>query len=95
MKYHVQFKTVNAYKTGLTDLLGSEGVFILDGRNNLRTMKADALMRMHKLRKIHKICGYEIRKGESFSNSTCIYSWCRSGCLPEHHNRHELEGIIN
>lgn len=50
MKYYLQFLTTNADKTGLIDLLGSEGVFILDGRYNLRSMKCTAQERMHKLR---------------------------------------------
>jgi hypothetical protein len=95
MKYYVQFLTTNAEETGLIELLGSEGVFVLDGRFNERSMRCAAQERMHKLRHLHSISGYRIMKGNKFSNGVCIYEWIRSGCLIQHRDRHELEGILN
>lgn len=77
MKYFVQFLHVR--NNELHENLGSDGVFILDGRNNLRTMKCDAQERMFKLRKVAKIDGYKIMKGEKFSKAECVYQWIRSG----------------
>ena len=92
MKCHLQFLQV--IDDELHEILGSDGVFILDGRNKLRTMKCDAQERIHKLRNVQKIDGYRIMRGSRFGNSVCVYEWIRSGCLQEHNNRHELQGII-
>lgn len=89
MKYYLQFYHV--IENELQEICGSDGVFILDGRNSLRTMKCDAQERIYKLRNVQKIAGYAIMKGERFTNSVCLYKWVRSGCLSEHHNRHELQ----
>ncbi len=91
MKYYVQFLTANEDKTKVVESCGSDGVFILDGRTNLRTMKCGAMSRMYKLRNVSKIDGFKIMKGESFTKSHCVYKWVRSGCLTEHNNRHELQ----
>ena len=90
MRWYVQF-TVSHDKIEVVEVMGSDGVFILDGRNNLRTMSQDAMKRMHKLRNVCKIDGYKIMKGERFDNSVCLYEWLRSGSLEEHNNRHELQ----
>ena len=90
MKHYVQF-TVSHDKIEVVDVCGSDGVFILDGRNNLRTMKCDALKRMHKLRNVCAIDGYKIMKGERFDDSICLCEWLRSGSLIEHNYRHELQ----
>jgi hypothetical protein len=42
-------------------------------------MKCDAQERMFKLRKVAKIDGYKIMKGEKFSKAECVYQWIRSG----------------
>lgn len=79
MKYYVQFLQLNAKKE-LSEALGSDGVFILDGRNNLLTMTCDAIMRYHHMSKIHpEYCGWEIKKGDRFSNSVTIKKWIHSG----------------
>lgn len=45
------------------EALGTEGVFILDGRNKLSTMIDDAYERMHKLRNVHpNYVGFQIYK---------------------------------
>ena len=92
MKYHLQFLQV--IDEELHEILGSDGVFILDGRNNRRTMICDAQERIHKLRNVQRIDGYRIMKGDRFSNAVCEYEWVRSGCLQEHNNRHELQEVI-
>ena len=95
MKYYLQFLTTNVEETEVIELLGSEGVFVLDGRCNLRSMKCTAQERMYKLKHLHEIDGYKIMKGDKFSNGVCVYEWVRSGCLIQHRERHELEGILN
>lgn len=57
------------------EMLGSDGVFILDARTNLETMKADAMSRIQKLSKFHQIIGYKIIRATSFlDNGRIIYS---------------------
>lgn len=92
MKYYLQF--LHVIDEELHEILGTDGVFILDGRNNQRTMICDAQIRMHQLRNVQKIDGYKIMKGDSFTNSVCVREWVRAGCLKEHNNRHELQGVI-
>ena len=63
MKKYVQFLTQN--QNGKIDrALGSDGIFILDGRNTLETMIDDATTRQWQLRKIHTYIGFEIRSGD-------------------------------
>lgn len=45
------------------ELLGSDGVYILDGRNSINTMIKDSVLRIDKLKRVHEIVGFEIRKG--------------------------------
>jgi hypothetical protein len=80
MKYFVQFLHIR--ENELHENLGSDGVFILDGRNNLNTMKCDAQERMFKLRNVSKIDGYRIMEGERFTNAQMKYQWVRSGARP-------------
>ena len=79
MKYYVQYTQVRNNK--VYEILGSDGVFILDGRNNLRTMICDAMIRMNKLRRVMSPDGYKIMKGERFDKSKCVYEWLRSGSI--------------
>ena len=68
MKYHVQFMD-----TSEQEALGSDGVFILDGRNNLFTMEQDADERMASMNKhIHNYVGWRIKRGSRFSNSVIV-----------------------
>lgn len=55
---------------------GSDGVFILDGRNNLDTMIDDAFSRMHTLRKVSRFSGFKIMRGD-FKSSKCIYKYIK------------------
>lgn len=43
---------------------GSDGVFILDGRNSLETQIQDAKDRMFKLRNVQNFSGFAIMKGD-------------------------------
>ena len=58
------------------EMCGTDGVFILDGRNNIDTMVFDAEKRMSKMRMIHPdICGYKIIKAQKFSDiGTTLFS---------------------
>ena len=50
-------------------MCGSDGVYILDGRNNIDNMISDAKKRMEKMRTIHPdICGFKIIKAQRFSD---------------------------
>lgn len=68
MKAYAQFLTTDL-SGKIVEALGSDGVFILDGRNNLETMNNDATERMNKLRKVqpHYI-GYRIYRGERIAD---------------------------
>ena len=88
MKYYLQFLTASVDETKVIELLGSEGVFVLDGRWNEHSMRCAAQEQMHRLRHLHKIDGYRIMKGNKFSNGVCIYEWVRNGCLIQHRNRY-------
>lgn len=71
MKYHVQFLDKDL-KGNTVDAMGSDGVFILDGRNTLETMMNDAVDRKHQLRIVHKYVGWSIRQGDRLDNATEI-----------------------
>ena len=78
MKYYVQF--THAENNKMVDNLGSYGVFILDGRNSLTTMKCDAMIRMNKLIGVSHIDGYKIIRADRFTDEgTIMYEWVRSG----------------
>ena len=78
MKYYVQFTHVRDNK--MVDNLGSDGVFILDGRNTIEAMKCEALLHTDRLRKVANIDGYKIIKADRFTDEgTVIYEWIRSG----------------
>lgn len=72
MKYYTQFYTKN-HNNKIIECLGSDGVFILDGRNNLNTMVADSIDRINVLKNIMPyIIGFSINKGD-FKRSSIIY----------------------
>lgn len=63
MKYYVQFKKYNLANE-ISDCLGTDGVYILDGRNKLNTMIVDAFEQIYRLRRVQKgIIGFVIHKG--------------------------------
>jgi hypothetical protein len=85
MKVYVQFYHLSTGYEGTQfsesnkkpiELCGSDGVFILDGRNSLETMKDDANDRMQKLNKFgEQITGYKIVRANSFlDNGKVVYS---------------------
>ena len=80
MKVYAQFLTINI-NGKLSETLGSDGVFILDGRNNINTWKVDAMVRMNQLSNVQpNYIGYRIYKGNRFSdNNTMIYEWIKFG----------------
>ena len=58
----------------VVDATGSEGVFILDGRNSIYTMRADAKERAYRLRLIHNFTHAKIMKGK-ISCAVCLDSF--------------------
>jgi hypothetical protein len=68
MNVHAQFLTVNM-SGKIWEATGSEGVFILDGRNTYGTQAHDARERMKKLSKAQNFVGFVIKKGNRFSNA--------------------------
>ena len=71
MRYFAQFihknqgKADNSYR----DACGSDGVFQLDGRKCLTSMKLDCLDRMKALRQVQSYDGFIIRKGNLLRSS--------------------------
>ena len=77
MKYHVQFMELDL-ENKLVEALGSDGVMILDGRNAIYNMKADAYKQFLKMNKnLHSYCGWRIKKGSRFDNSVVISEWIK------------------
>ena len=73
MKRYVQFLETKL-DGSIDEALGSDGVFILDGRQNLDTQINDAYERLDKLKNVRPYyVGFEIRDGERFSNSRLVY----------------------
>jgi len=71
MKYYVQFKTINN-KGILWDATGSDGVFILDGRNSLENMIIDANERMKQLSKVRTFKGFDIIRGDKIRDGNTV-----------------------
>jgi hypothetical protein len=85
MKYFVQFLTLSSgqtFKDGKMinvekfpiEAMGSDGVYILDGRNSLETMKDDAKNRIEKLKNVQSYLGFKIMRGERFTNCKEVYN---------------------
>ena len=71
VKYYAQFMEYNL--KGVLDLaLGSDGVFILDGRKTLEHMIEDAKEQMHRLRFVQTYSKFRIMKG-NFRESKIVY----------------------
>lgn len=75
MKYYTQFyRPSDTTSNSKTEILGSNGVYILDGRNSLPTMIEDARKRISQIKGVHDdIVAFTINKGERFSESHIIY----------------------
>lgn len=80
MKAYVQFLTLDT-KNGVCDLLGSDGVFILDGRNKVRTWIEDAHIQRDRLKNVQPdIVGYKIILASDFrSKGTCVHEKWNQG----------------
>jgi len=79
MKYHAQFLELNMANK-ISEALGTDAVFILDGRNSLDTMEIDTIKQFHRMNEnLHSYCGWRIKKGERFDNSVTIKEWILSG----------------
>ena len=75
MKYYVHFLTENPFTQEIETGLGSDAIYILDGRTRLDTMINDAYERQYKLRKVKPFfCGFRVYRGTRFDdNNTCLY----------------------
>lgn len=79
MKYYVRFLDLNT-RNEVSEALGSDAVFILDGRNTLENMIVDAIKQFHRMNKnLHSYCGWRIMKGSRFNNSVLVKEWILSG----------------
>lgn len=95
MKYYVQFLTLSTgYVQGSippvfkdenkkpVEMLGSDGVRILDGRLSLNSMINETNNTWSKHVNKNSIVGFEIRKGVRFgSNDTVLYRYLQPGYL--------------
>jgi len=87
MRYYAQFLelkktwTDKEWKTiphEFSEVLGSDGIFILDGRNNLTTMHYDCKCQIERLKNVKSgIIGYRIYRGSNFENENnfCLATW--------------------
>lgn len=88
MKVYVQFKVLSTgyipntippqfsedFKKPI-DMLGSEGVHILDARLGFTNLVIKSLMRLNKINRSNYIVGFDIIRSDSFSKrGTVIYS---------------------
>ena len=74
---YVQFLTLNTRNEPDT-LCGSDGVFILDGRNKMETWVKDAFKRIHQLQYVQKnIVGFKIIKGHLREKGETQYIWLK------------------
>ncbi len=75
MRYYTQFLIPDADGKP-QELLGSDGVFILDGRNSLGGMCKDSIERASQLKNVQPhIIGFKIMKGKRFTESDEIHRW--------------------
>lgn len=84
MKVYVQFYQLSTGYDGNhfseknkkpIEMLGSDGVFILDARTTIETMKDDVMSRIQKLSKTRRIIGYKIISATNFSdNGRVLYT---------------------
>ena len=74
MKFHAQF-LVKDLKSEIVDALGTDGVYILDGRNSLTKMISDSKNQMKRMRHMHpNYIGFAIKEGTRFDNSEEIFT---------------------
>ena len=76
MKYYTQFLVKYTPDGKIQELLGSDGVFILDGRNSLGMMCKDSIAWADKLKNVQpNIVGFKIMKGRRFTESQEVHRW--------------------
>lgn len=64
---------IETIKTEVDSILGSDAIYILDGRNNLATMITDSRERKEQMKNFFSDCvGFRIRKGSRFSDNNPI-----------------------
>lgn len=68
MRYWVQFLTLSTDRSILIDAPGTDGVYILDGRNSQHTMTRDAKRQAQRLSHIRRYAGFQLVKGERFTD---------------------------
>jgi len=90
MRAYVQFLTRDTLG-GECDLLGSEGVYSLDGRKSVDNWVYDAEEMAWRRRKIHKIIGFKIMMGAKFSDGKLLLKQM----LPSQENVWEKEAELN
>lgn len=57
------------------DMLGSDSVYILDGRKNIDSLIIDSRYRLDKINRCNSIIGFDIISSDSFSNiGKVVYS---------------------
>lgn len=58
-----------------TEIFGSDGIFILDGRNNINSHITAINERIEKMKKVRQIDGFKIFKGATLArDATVVYS---------------------
>lgn len=78
MKWYIQFMLLNKKKDTILEAVGSDSVFMLDGRNNLETMALDGIEQMRKLQSLHpEYMGFDIIKGLRISNDNQVVGMYR------------------
>ena len=75
MQYYAQF-LISGTDGEPQDLLGSDGVYVLDGRNHIGSMCKDSFNRIEKLKAVQPhIIGFKIMKGKKFTESYEVHRW--------------------
>jgi len=59
------------------DLLGSDGVMILDARKNIQNLITDCHERMSQLSKANYIVGFVIIRAQGFDDGSVIYKYIK------------------
>lgn len=72
MKVYIQFLTTGT-KGNIIEKLGSDGVFMLDGRQKLSTWVKDGHDRAYMLRHVSHLVGFKVMVGSRFDNSYTVH----------------------
>jgi len=71
MKFYLQFYTKNLAGEKM-QAMGSDGVFILDGRNTLANMIIDGHKRAYQLRFVEKFIGFKVMRCSRYFDGQAI-----------------------